>query len=117
MQIVGELGDTMWAWQEGGSWQTGSWSLRMAPTAAAMKVSLAEWMAQGSTYAGVLTGITSFNHRPVPNGPDETIKLPSLEKFDAMNVIFVVNMTRVTYGMKVTQGRAKIVWSLQFWGP
>jgi hypothetical protein len=113
MPLVGEWADRKYAYA-GGSWHSESWDLDFGPSAAFMKVFLGEWVAQGHSYAGALTGILNIR-RLKPEGGEETIAFPSLTSYDSVATWFDPAMTHVTFGIRVTGGRGKVTWTLGFW--
>ena len=113
MPLVAEMAGRGWAFNTGGDLFTASWDLDFAPSAAFIKVSLEHYFEFGGQSAADV-GLMNIRFRD-PNNIDETITFPDIDAFDHVSVQFNPTMTHVTFGMKVMDVSAALVFTLGFW--
>ena len=113
MPLVGESAGSRWAYTFDDDLYSVSSDLDFPPTPTFFKVFLAKYF-EFDDEGAVDTGIINIRRR-LPDNSDETITFPDLDALDSRSVKFDSNMTHVSYGMKVSNCYAKLVWTLGRW--
>lgn len=113
MPLVGESSGSRWAYTFDDDLYTATWDLDFPPTATFFKVFLAKYF-EFDDEGAVDTGIVNIRRR-LPNNSDETVNFLDLDAFGSTSVKFDSNMTHVTFGMKVSNCYAKLVWTQGRW--
>lgn len=114
MPLVGEQSWSANLYNTGDNLYTGSWDLDFPPSAAYVKVFLANYY-EFSDQAAADVGLMNIRFRN-PNGIDETVTFPDLDNVSHVFADFRPTMTHVTYGMAVKGASAFLLWTLGYWG-
>lgn len=113
MPLVAEQAWHGWAYTTGSEFHSASWDLDFPPKAAFIKVFLGSYFEFGDK-AAVDVGLINIRRR-LSTGADQTITFPDIDSLDPVMVQFNATMTHVTFGMKVKNAYALLVWTLGTW--
>ena len=113
MPLVAESAWHGWAWNPNDDLFSATWDLDFPPTAAFIKVAQGHYFEWGGDSA-VDTGLINMRRRK-PDGSDETVTFPDIGVFSPVYVQFDPAMTHVTFGIKVRNCSASLVWWLGTW--
>ena len=113
MPMVGESAWDAWAYNSNDDLYTATWDLDFPPSAAFIKVFQGDYF-EFDDKAAVDIGLLYIRRRK-PDNSDETISFPDIDAFDRVYTQFDPAMTHVTFGIKVKNCSASLVWTLGYW--